>query len=164
MNVPPNELVGNAALMDLARARPTDIEALKRVRGAMPRHQGYAVGRELIKAIAAGIADGHVPEGDLPWLERPRLPPEIAKARKARESRLLAWRKVTAVARRVNEQVVLPGHCLKDAAELDVIDAGHLAAVAGIGAFRVARDGADILAALALPPEPKAEPTPAGKV
>jgi ribonuclease D len=164
LDVPPNELVGNAALVDLAKAMPRDVEALRRVRGAMPRHQGYAVARELVKAIALGIADKVVPREDLPWLERPKLSPEIARLRRTRESKLLAWRKAAALARRVNEQVVLPGHCLKDVAELETVDREHLAKVAGIGAFRVERDGADILAALAVAEEPKAGAPPAETV
>jgi ribonuclease D len=149
LDVPANELVGNAALLDLARAAPRDIEAFKRVRGAMPRHQGYAVARELIVAIDAGLADGSVPPEDLGWIDKPRLAPDQVRLRRGRETRLLAWRKATAAARHVNEQVVLPGHCLKDATEIDPPDRDRLSQVPGIGSFRIERDGDAILAALA---------------
>jgi hypothetical protein len=43
---------------------------------------------------------------------------------------------------------VLPGHCVKDAVELDLSAASDLARVPGVGAFRVARDGDAILRAL----------------
>jgi ribonuclease D len=156
LDVPPHELVGNAALLDLAKAMPRDMDALKRVPGAMPRYRGYAVARELLRAVAEGIADGGVPPEDRPWLERQKLPQEVIKARKARHTGLSRWRKKTALERHVHEQVVLPGHCLSDLAELDVVDLEHVAGVPGIGAFRVERDGAELVEVLALTQVPKA--------
>lgn len=157
LDFPANELIGNSALLELARVRPTTVEELRRIKGAMPRHKGYAIARELVHAIAKGIADASVPDADRPWLERPRIAPEVAKTRRAREVTLLAWRKAVALERHVNEQVVLPGHCLQGVTELDAVDLAHLQAVPGIGALRVERDGPAILALLtALTEEPKA--------
>jgi hypothetical protein len=48
----------------------------------------------------------------------------------------------------VDEQVLLPGHCLKDAVAANVTTVDELARIRGIGAFRVARDGAAIVQAL----------------
>jgi ribonuclease D len=156
LDVPAGELVGQAAMIDLARYKPTDVDSLRRIRGAMPRHQGYAVARELVRAVKAGVADGDIPETDRAWVQRPALPMEVTKRRRAREARLLSWRKKEAKARGVNEQVVLPGHCLKDASEIEPATMEELAKVPGIGAFRVARDGPALLDALALTPEPAA--------
>jgi ribonuclease D len=85
-------------------------------------------------------------------LERPRLPAAVAKARRAREGRLTSWRRAEAKRRGVDEQVILPGHCLQDLADLD--DGASLEEVAripGIGAFRVTRHGAALVAVLAKP-------------
>jgi hypothetical protein len=44
--------------------------------------------------------------------------------------------------------VVLPGHCLKDAADSEPAGLDELARIPGLGAFRVERDGAAILRTL----------------
>jgi ribonuclease D len=76
----------------------------------------------------------------------------VAKARRLREQRLTKWRREAAKTRGVDEQVVLPGHCLQDLADLDVPSRAAIAAVPGLGAFRVERDGDALLAALAEAP------------
>jgi hypothetical protein len=48
----------------------------------------------------------------------------------------------------VDQQVVLPGHCLKEAAENQPAGLDELARIPGIGAFRVERDGEAILRTL----------------
>jgi ribonuclease D len=148
LDTPANELVGSAALVDLARAKPTSMGELRRVRGATPRREPDAVARQLVRAIALGIGDHSPPEEDRVWLERARIPAEIASLRRHRETRLLAWRKAEAARRGVNEQVVLPGHCVKDLVELAAVDAERVASVPGIGTFRAARDGEAIARAL----------------
>ena len=80
-------------------------------------------------------------------IERPRLASSIIKAQRGRETRIMAWRREEAKARGVDEQVVLPGHCVKDIAEDAPATLEALEAVPGVGAFRVARYGAAILVA-----------------
>jgi ribonuclease D len=135
-DVPPHRVLAAEALLAIARSRPASTAQLARVRGGSLTGE---LARDVLRAVEAGLADGAVPEEERASLRRPRLAPEIAKTRRARETRLTAWRKGEAKARGVDEQVVLPGHCLKDVAELD--DVSELASVAGIGAFRVARYG-----------------------
>jgi ribonuclease D len=89
-----------------------------------------------------------IPEDERTYFEPERVPPAVSKARRERESRLLAWRKEEAKRRGVDEQVVLPGHCVKDAVDGSVTDVEDLLRVPGIGAFRVNRDGAAIVSAL----------------
>ena len=70
-------------------------------------------------------------------LEPPQdSPATVAKARRAREARLTSWRKGEAKKRGVDEQVVLPGHCLQDLADLESIARKTIASVRGFGAFR----------------------------
>ena len=77
-----------------------------------------------------------------------------AQATVLRDGRLSAWRKAEAVARSVHEQVVLPGHCATDIVDENPGDLEALAAIPGVGARRVARYGAAILAALGEPDTP----------
>jgi ribonuclease D len=102
----------------------------------------------MLRAVAAGIAEGAIPEAERALFERPRVPSAIGKARRAREARLLAWRREAAKARGVDEQVVLPGHCVKELAESGPATREEIANVPGLGAFRAERDGEAILRAL----------------
>jgi ribonuclease D len=108
--------------------------------------EGDALAEALLAAVREALASGDKPE------HKPKKGPgrEVTKERREREAKLQAWRREEAKRRDVDEQAVLPGHCLKDIAALPGdADAAALASVAGLGALRVERDGAAILAALA---------------
>lgn len=154
LDVPPYKVIGPDVLFAIARAKPRAMADLARVKGAVSGHRARALAPSVLDAVAAGLADGGVlPAEERVMLERPRLPPAIVKARRGREVRLTSWRKAEAKRRGVDEQVVLPGHVLQDLADLpDGASLEAIAAVPGIGAFRVARDGAALLAALAAAP------------
>jgi ribonuclease D len=76
------------------------------------------------------------------------MPASEARLRRQREARLIAWRRAEAKRRGVDEQVVLPGHCLKDAADRGAQSIDDLSRVSGIGAFRLREDGMAIVHAL----------------
>jgi ribonuclease D len=153
LDVPPYKVLGNEAIIDIAKARPTTRVELSRVRGAS-HGRAQSMGTALLAAIAAGIADGDAPEEERAWLERPRLSGELARARRVRETRLMAWRKAEAARRGVDEQVILPGHCVKDLAEPESIDEAAARVVPGFGACRAAYAPAIVLA-LRAPPDEK---------
>jgi ribonuclease D len=150
LDVPPYKVIGPDVLFAIAKARPRTMADLEKVKNALAGHRARSIAPKLLAAVAAGLADGAIPEADRTFLERPRLPAGIAKARRAREHRLNAWRRAEAKTRGVDEQVVLPGHCLQDLADLhDGATLEDIAAVPGLGAFRVARDGAALVDTLA---------------
>ena len=154
LDTPSGELVPSAVLVAIARARPTTLRDLACIRTPVARLDAARVASR----PRAGGARWHpgrrpFPE-DAAWLEPRRLPPAAVKARRERESRLSAWRKVEAKARGVNEQVVLPGHCAAEIATSDPGDLDALANVAGFGAFRVARYGLAVLGAVREPAGP----------
>ncbi|MBX3204104.1 MAG: HRDC domain-containing protein [Labilithrix sp.] len=155
LDVPPYKVVGPDVLFAIAKAKPKTMADLERVKGATGGHRARSLAPAMLEAVAAGIAEaGVIPADERAMLERPRLPPAVVKERRRRESRLTAWRKAEAKRRGVDEQVILPGHCLQDLADLpDGSSLDAVAAVPGIGAFRVARDGASLVAALAAPPD-----------
>jgi ribonuclease D len=146
-DVPPHQVASADALVAIARTRPASTEALARVRGlstVTPEGQEFA--RLLLRAVAA--AGDRIPEDERSYFEPARLPAEEVRLRRERETRLIAWRRVEAKKRGVDEQVVLPGHCLKDAVDAEVHSAEDLTRVPGIGAFRVRQDGEAIANAL----------------
>lgn len=148
IDVPPYKVLGNEVLLAIAKAKPRTLEELRRIRGATQGPRAGAMADEMLRAVLGGISDGSIPESDRAWLERPRVTMSVTRTRRAREARLIAWRRETAKARSVDEQVVLPGHCLKDLAESSARTPEDLARIPGVGVFRVERDGAAILRAL----------------
>jgi ribonuclease D len=138
-DVPPFKVAGNDVLLGLAQAKPKSVAELARVRrGVSSRF--LEVGARVVAAVQAGLAEGRVPAADV---ERPARPDkQIVAARRAREKRLSGWRRVEAKARGVDEQVVLPGHCLSDLVDLEKFDAASIASVRGMGPKRLARYGA----------------------
>jgi ribonuclease D len=146
-DVPPHQVASADALLAIARTRPSNAEALARIRGismATPDGQGFAA--TLLRGLAS--AGDRIPEIERAYFEPARMPAEEARLRREREQRLIAWRRSEAKRRGVDEQVVLPGHCLKDAVNAGIQSAAEVSRVPGIGAFRVAQDGEAIARAL----------------
>jgi len=138
-DVPPFRVAPNRALHEAARRKPRKLKHLRKVRGL--RKVPDAALRE---ALEAAERDGPPDLGPA----EPPPPPEVRNARKAREKALTQWRKKEAEAREVDLQVVLPGHCLRDLAQLDDPSEEALADIAGLGDKRRARYGDAILRAL----------------
>ena len=129
----------------MAQRKPASLDELRRIkRGISPRLAES--GERLVDAIAAGLADGAVPASDR--AVEARLDRATLAARRAREKRLSAWRRAEATARGLDEQVVLPGHCLAELVALEAADPRAIAEVRGIGAGRYARYGATLQALL----------------
>ncbi len=144
LDVPPYKIVGNEVLFEVARRRPRSMDELRRIRGATQGRAG-ALAREILLAVEEGLDDPAIPEEDRARLSPPRPPPAVAKARRTREGRLTAWRALEAEKRAVDAQVVLPGHVLRKLAEQAPPTLEALGAIAGLGAFRVERDGPTLL-------------------
>lgn len=146
-DVPPHKIAPAETLVAIARARPKTATELARVRGLpsnTPAARAFAAG--LLPALAA--AGDRIPDAERHYFEPVRLPAPQARLRRQREARLIAWRRTEAKRRGVDEQVVLPGHCLKDTVDADVESIEDLSRVPGLGEFRVRDDGEAILQAL----------------
>jgi ribonuclease D len=148
LDVPPYKVLGPEVLFAIAHARPQTLDELAKVKGATDGHRARALGPALVHAVTAGLADVEIPEDERKMLERPRLAPALVRARRLREGKLTSWRKGEAKRLGLDEQVVLPGHCLQDLADLESPTLDTIAAIPGIGAFRVSRSGAALLDAL----------------
>jgi ribonuclease D len=155
---PPFKVAGNDLLLWLAQTKPKSVAEMARTRRGMSA-RFLEVGARVVAAVQAGVAEGRVPAADL---ERPPRPDrDWLAARRAREKRLTGWRRAEAKARGVDEQVVLPGHCLSDLVALESVDEASIASVKGMGEKRLARYGAklgELLRSVAPAAEP--EPTP----
>lgn len=169
LGVPPYKVLAPDVLFAIAAARPEDEDALGRIRGALGGRRARSVASDILDAVTCGIEDETIPQEDRVWFERPRIPGAILRARRAREQRLTRWRRDEAKKRGVDEQVILPGHCLQDLADLAEPSLDRIAAVPGLGAFRVDRYGEALLRVLrsddappssdALPESPEAHAT-----
>jgi ribonuclease D len=145
-DVPPFRVASADALVAMARARPKSRAEIARFRGVDASPGSTPFLDQVARAM--GAAPDALPAEERARFERPRPPPETVKLRRDREARLIAWRKAEAGRRGVDEQVVLPGHCLKEAADLPSPSPDELARIPGMGAFRVARDGHAMVLAL----------------
>jgi len=150
LDVPPYKVLAPDVLHAIAKARPRTMADLDKINGAT-KGRGRAIASLVLQAVTRGLDEGTIPEEHAVLLERPRVPQAVTKARRAREQRLTKWRKAEAAKRSVDEQVILPGHCLQDLADITEPTLDAIASVKGIGAFRVERDGAALLAALTAP-------------
>lgn len=148
-NVPPFKVVGNESLIELSKKRPADPSDIRRVRG-LDKGRPASLVSAFRKAIGDAVREGDVPEDERArFFAEPERPDRtVIEARKQREQKLSAWRKKTAKERSLDDQVVLPGHCLQDIVDAQPEDLGELSQIPGIGARRAARDGAAILEAL----------------
>jgi ribonuclease D len=145
LDMPSARAIATDALLALARSRPRTMDALAKAR--VSRERLDVAGPDLLAAIARGIEDGDLPPEDRNALDVPRPARDEIARRRAREAHLIAWRKSEAKRRGVDEQVVLPGHCLKALAEAETMEVGTIQAVPGFGECR-ARYVEEIAAAL----------------
>lgn len=128
-DVPPFRVTGNRVLLEAARRSPRTVADLRRIRGlrSLPDQR-------LAEALEAAERDG--PPLDDPT---PPPPPEERARKKAREKALGQWRSEEAERRGVDPQVILPGHCLRDLAQLEDPDA--IDRIPGLGDKRLGRYG-----------------------
>ncbi|AKT41025.1 ribonuclease D [Chondromyces crocatus] len=157
-DVPNFKVVGSEALLALAQRRPSSLETLGGV-PALLTGRAALWSSDWLRAVAEGIADGDVPEEDRALFARHESDAEAmarfraqATQRRALTTRIGAWRREEARRRGVDEQVVLPGHCVQDLATLAVQGVPGEEAVCqvrGLGARRLERYGATLVSLLA---------------
>ncbi len=146
-DVPPYKVAPAEALVALARTRPTTATDVARLRAfASPQPEMRSLVEKLARALAT--AGDHLPTDERAHFKPPPIPSAVFRSRREREARLLVWRRAEAKIRGVDEQVVLPGHCVRDVANGPVESTDDLRQIPGIGAFRVERDGEAIVRAL----------------
>jgi len=136
-DVPPFRIAPNGALFEAARRDVREVGQLRRIRGLRGLDE---------EALASAIA---LSERGPPVEEEPAAPPPEERARRrAREKALSTWRRTEAERRGINEQAVLPGHCLRDLAGFNGVGLDALARVDGLGAKRIDRYGGALIALL----------------
>ncbi|MCL2779606.1 MAG: ribonuclease D [Polyangiaceae bacterium] len=156
LDVPPFKVLGPDMLFEIARTKPKtmdDLQSIRGTRGITKGRRPQSFAQEILQAVQCGmnegINNGALSNGDRAMLLRSRpASAALGAARRSRKLRLLQWRKGAAKERKVDDQVVLPGHCLDDLASLSSPSLEAIANVAGIGHFRVERDGNTLLSVL----------------
>jgi ribonuclease D len=142
-NRPPFKIVGDAALIELAKQMPADRAALRFIPDLGP-NQIERFGALLLRTIQEGQQhpQPHPPE----YEARPEL--TLDKAALARFDALRKWRSETALHRDVTPDIVLPNSTLLTIAQRNPTNEAELAAITEIGAWKVQAYGAAILAML----------------
>jgi ribonuclease D len=139
-DVPPFKIVGDEGLVNMANAIPATTDELVDLRGVGPslaRRYGPAV----LQAIQRGQS------GSLP--RRPERGERLDPATQARYNALRDWRKGRAAARGVESDVIIPKDALWSLARRPVQTLDELSSVPGMGPWRCARYGAELLQVLA---------------
>jgi ribonuclease D len=140
-DLPPFRVASNETLVAIARTcqAPADPSAI--------RTAASSARPDLVRAVLDTL--DRAPDPDAP---HERLPPPnraVLVQRRTRHRRIAAWRRAEAAARGVDEQVVLPGHCLADVVEVEDASVDAIENVDGLGRARFARYGSVIAALLA---------------
>ncbi|WP_438031246.1 HRDC domain-containing protein [Sorangium sp. So ce233] len=158
-DLPAFKIVGSEVLLELAQRRPARADDVRAVRGAAAGRAATCVAAWL-RAIEQGRSDGDVPEEERALFLQVRPPRRELAARRAMETRITGWRRAEAKARKVDEQVVLPGHCAQELVEIalaagnagDAAVAAAIARIPGLGARRLARYGGALAALVSAAP------------
>ena len=144
-NLPPQRVLADPVMIAIAMRRPRSLGALSRF--GQTRHLSHSERQDLLDGIIEAIKLGPLEEE--PASDSHHHNPHTDSERKL-EKTLMAWRKRQASARGVNEQVVLPSHCLKHLVGRyaagpgtdNMLRVDQLAAIPGLGTSRTKRYGA----------------------
>jgi ribonuclease D len=139
LNVPPFKVVRNDVLIELVKKAPKNHDQALKIRGIESGRARKMV-RDLVSAVKRGLAVNAPPREELPD-KTGGLSREERDRRKKLIKAITKWRKKEAEARKVDPQVVLPGHCVGDIASRMPKDNVELTEVPGFGEFRVERYG-----------------------
>lgn len=145
----PFRVIGNAALLALARARPKDVADLERLRGLNRRIVGRHA-RDILNAIERGSARPprrRSGEGRRGPAGRRSPDRELDEAARARFEALRDWRRRRAAERAVDPGRVLPSATLRSLARARPTSRDELARL-GLEPWRIREYGAEILEVL----------------
>ncbi len=139
---PPFKVMGEPALLALARHAPARVDELQRVAGLAPT-QVQRYGRDLIRVVVRGL---EAPPPPKPQIERE--PDDVRE----RFERLHTWRKDRARMRGVESDVILPRTALRDMARRPPRTHDDLAGIVDFGPWRREAYGDELLALLSSAP------------
>ncbi len=135
-NLPPNAVLSNKALIQIARRAPSTVKKLRRLR-YLSSKQARRDGTKIIKAVKTGLQANRLPEP-------PRFnPPDPTIA--DRYTALINWRKERAQARGVESDVIISKQTLWALAHKAPSQIDDLQGVQGLGPWRLDTYGQEIL-------------------
>jgi ribonuclease D len=139
-------ILNNEPMLFMAQAPPTDLTALKAVRG-MGTDQVERRGREILAAVQKGL---NVPESELPRVERPPRR-QTDPAYELRLERLKAARNILAGEFDLAPGVLCPNGTLEAIARLNPVAVEQMAEIPELRRWQVKELGSSLLAALQRP-------------
>ncbi len=138
-NCPPFKILGNAVLIDLAKAAPADKNDLAKVKG-VSRLVIRRYGGVLLDMIQKGLK-GRVPQ---PPVHKQAATPDVME----RYSALREWRKERAMKRGVESDVIVSKNVLWTLAEQAPRSLDDMQGIPGLGPWRLSHYGDELLAVL----------------
>lgn len=138
-NRPPFKIVSNSVMVELARRAPRTLAELEQTPGISAR-QAARDGSRLLAAVAAGAAAAPP--------RRPEREPSAAPEVLERYQALREWRRGRADARGVESDIILPKDAMWALAERAPASVAEMDGIAGLGPWRLASYGAELLRVL----------------
>jgi len=135
-NLPPNKILTNRALIEIARRKPSNYTQLKAIR-AINRQQREAFNDAILAAVEAGKQLGRLPAP--PRDKRPS--PEVSE----RYAALRSWRRDRASERGVDSDIIVSRHTLWALAYEAPYSLDELKGIDGIGPWRLEHYGEELL-------------------
>ncbi len=138
------KIVGDRALLALARVRPTSVDALRRS-ALLSRFQVERYGEAIVATVAEALASREPVRRPTRRREGPPLDATTITVHEA----LRVWRKERAAQRGTEPDIVAPNDLLLTLASLRPRNLADLETIPGLGPWRRRTYGADILATIA---------------
>jgi ribonuclease D len=138
LDVPVGRVLASEPLLRLSARESLALRDVERALSAQAR----PFAARLLDAAAKGQSEADAPLDEVRYLTPEPLSPSAIEARRKRRKLLTELRAKEAERRRVDVQVILPGHCVSDMIALDEISLDTLASVSGFGDARISRYGA----------------------
>lgn len=140
---PPFKIIGNDAMLELARERPTDLAALKSLKPVAGFHVGK-YGKELLRLAEKARA---IPEGDLPekneskaWSRDKAIERRVEKLKKVRDEKARELK--------IESSVLAPKHVLTAIAEMHPSRPEELAAIPAMRNWQIRVMGEELVGVL----------------
>lgn len=140
---PPFRLLGNDAMLAVARERPAAPADLLGLPGCTPKVVDR-LGPRILEAVQRGLGAAEIEPSAFPRYERPHVPPAMRRRIEA----LTAWRAAAAERLQLDPGVLLPRRLIERLAETAPGGLPELEAIEGMRRWRIAALGPELLAVL----------------
>jgi ribonuclease D len=137
-DLPPQRIINDQLVLALASRRPAGHGDMARV-GPLARRLRPHLWQMALEAVRRGLGAMPLTDEEQGWVQHGLVDRTMLEAKRSVEKRLQSWRRAEAARRGVDEQVVLPTHCIRLLATGEYPTPEHVDALPGFGHSRARR-------------------------